>query len=137
MSLGKLMKTLSRESVYQLIDGERDYQDNLPPSRSTHAPVDVGGYLSLMQHYLNEAHKEWAMNPGDTKALDVVRKITALGVHCMEDHGAPARKHESMFPILIEFEQPQGTLGVGRLVVEKPEHLPPGPFRVIHTRYRG
>jgi len=28
----------------------------------------------------------------NVKAIDIVRKIAALGVACMEQHGAPARK---------------------------------------------
>lgn len=81
----------SRRDVYEVVDGERDYQDGLPATRSDGGDKSVGAFLALMQRYMTVALDDYAMNPGDAGALDVVRKITALGVACMEQHGAPAR----------------------------------------------
>jgi hypothetical protein len=87
--VGEKMK---REDVYKLIDGEREYQDQLPPSRTDGKPRSVGDYLTMFRHYLNKADEAWTDNPGDWQALDVVRKLGGIAVHCMEDHGAPPRK---------------------------------------------
>jgi len=80
-----------RRQVYTLIDGERDYQDRLPANRTDGEPRTVGDYLTMLQHYLNEAQRQWVMNAGSQEALDVIRKIAGIAVHCMEDHGAPPR----------------------------------------------
>lgn len=82
-----------RSKVYDLIDGERDYQDSLGPSRHviTGRPHDVGAYLTMLRVYAAKADAAWTDNAGDRAALDVVRKIAGIAVHCMEDHGAPAR----------------------------------------------
>lgn len=81
----------SRKAVYQLIDGERSYQDSLPPSRTDGVERTVGDYITMMGHYYNEMVKAWTVNPGNDQALDVMRKIAGIAVHCMEDHGAPPR----------------------------------------------
>jgi len=87
---------MKRNDVYKLIDGERDYQDELPASRtlkydngSCHT---VGDYVTMLSHYTNKAVEEWTLNPGDDAALNIMRKIAGIAVHCMEDHGAPERK---------------------------------------------
>ena len=84
---------MERDVVYELINGERYYQDSLGPDRKepTIRPHDVGSYLTMMRAYMTKADTAWVANPGDTAALDVVRKIAGICVHCMEDHGAPAR----------------------------------------------
>lgn len=82
---------MNRAEVYRRIDSERDYQDRLPGSRTDGRPHTVGDYVTMLQHYQNELVREWTMNPGDYRALDVIRKIAGIAVHCMEDHGAPSR----------------------------------------------
>lgn len=84
------MKT-PRAEVYAAVDGERDYQDNLPPTRSDGGDRSVGEYVLMLNHYVRLANAAWTDNPGDAQALEVVRKIAGIAVHCMEDHGAPAR----------------------------------------------
>lgn len=87
------MKSLDRQAVYDLIDGERNYQNGLGPERMEviDIPHSVGDYATMLSHYQAELIRTWALNPGDLKALDVMRKIAGIAVHCMEDHGAPAR----------------------------------------------
>lgn len=82
---------MKRKDVYKLIDGERDYQDALPPSRSDGNQRSVGDYITMMGHYYNKLLAAWTDNPADEQALDVMRKIGGIAVHCMEDHGAPER----------------------------------------------
>jgi hypothetical protein len=94
-----------------VIDKERDYQDNLnkgPNGRTDGQTKQVGCFLSLMHHALNDAHKQYYEQQGDTHALHMVRKqyyeqqgdthalhmvrkIAALAVQCLEIHGAPPR----------------------------------------------
>ena len=78
---------MDRKEVYSRIDTERDYQD-LIWSGHTH---EVGAYITMLRHYVTKAEQAWTENQGDTPALDVIRKITAIGVHCMEEHGVPER----------------------------------------------
>ncbi len=82
-----------RTDVYRLIDGERDYQDKLGLGRmaKSDVPHTVGDYVTMMAHYQAELIKAWTLNAGDFAALDVMRKLAGIVVHCMEDHGAPER----------------------------------------------
>lgn len=90
---------MKREEVYKLIDGERDYQTKVEHDSSrtemvfdgVPRPHSVGEYMILLHYYLGKADEAWVMNAGDTAALDVIRKIAGISVHCMEDHDAPAR----------------------------------------------
>jgi hypothetical protein len=82
---------ISRDEVYAAIDGERDYQDALPPSRTDGKVKTVGDYLTLARVCLNRADADYTGNPGDLQALDELRKVAALIVHCLEVHGCPQR----------------------------------------------
>lgn len=86
---------VSREQVYEVLDGERDYQDEKwgpTPSQGQHSPTE---YLVYMKDYLDEAMSDATrgVDPEATEqVLHDIRKITAMGVACMEQHGAPARE---------------------------------------------
>jgi len=50
----------------------------------------------LIQEYAKRARREWTEDfcDGDAvegEALNMIRKITAIGLRCMEHHGAPER----------------------------------------------
>ena len=93
-----------RDDVYGAIDGERDYQDkrwtaNNTPSKGRH---ETAAFLTYMREYLRRAELLASSFADDgvappshefmgESALDFVRKITALGVACMEQNGAPRR----------------------------------------------
>jgi hypothetical protein len=83
-----------REDVYKLIDGERDYQDKLGPDRRDPTEVNhsVGDYLVMLSTYLRRAQDDWTNYPGVYEALDEIRKIGAIAVRCIEEHGAPLRQ---------------------------------------------
>jgi hypothetical protein len=85
-----------RSEVYAAIDSEREYQDRRWNSETTTS----GGLHSLeewaiyMRSYLREAEEQLSRNSkqvGDPLALATIRKIVAMGVACMEQHGAPRR----------------------------------------------
>ena len=80
-----------RDMVYKIINQEREYQDNLSEERTDGHIHSVGEELILLNVYLRKAMDAWADNPGDTYALDQIRKIAAIAVRCMENHGAPPR----------------------------------------------
>ena len=84
----------TRQEVYEVIDGERLYQDNLslgPDGRTDWREKSVGDYLTLIREYSRRADESYAGNPGDTPALHMVRKIAGICVQCLEVHGAPPR----------------------------------------------
>jgi hypothetical protein len=87
---------ITREEVYHVINGERIYQigkwnEDTTESGGRHT---VAEFLLYMQDYLSEAIHQSSRNPDPearNMALDTVRKITALGVACMEQNGFVAR----------------------------------------------
>ena len=78
----------SLETVYRLIDGEREYQARRWPGHSH----NVAAYLTYMHRYLHIAC-EVDSTTGYTNtahflyARGAMRKIAALAVACMEDNG--------------------------------------------------
>lgn len=87
----------TREEVYEAVDGERTYQTkwDTAESQGLHEPA---AFILFMEEYLSEARKlESTRENGNNGrfleegSLDFVRKVTALGVACMEQHGAPRR----------------------------------------------
>jgi hypothetical protein len=90
------MEKLDRIEVYRLIDGERDYQDNLASHKGwvegDRTPAkSAADFITLLDVYVNRAKVAYADNSGDEPALDVIRKIAGIAVHCMEINGAPKR----------------------------------------------
>ena len=93
----------TRTEVYQAVDGERDYQRKWDTAESTgqHEPA---AFVLFMEEYLSEARRlESTCEKGNNRpafegeahhegSLDFVRKVVALGVACMEQHGAPRRE---------------------------------------------
>jgi hypothetical protein len=91
------MRVASREQVYNALDGERDYQDSKWNEDTTlsggrHSPAE---WLVYMQDYLTQAMHQ-ASRYADPVSRDMVlrtiRKITAMGVACMEQNGALSRE---------------------------------------------
>ena len=83
---------MDRTEVYRLIDGERAYQNAMEDKNGWQKKKAVGEWIVLIHHYTTEMDKAWAKNTGDTQALDVMRKIAGIAVHCMEQNGAPPRQ---------------------------------------------
>lgn len=93
-----------RYKVYKALTGEREYQKKWDSAESEglHEPA---AFILFMEDYLAEARKlESTKESGNNGerfegegSLDFVRKVTALGVACMEQHGAPERKPPRQF----------------------------------------
>lgn len=87
---------MERSKVYELIDGERDYQELRwnGHTTSTHGAHSVTEFLVFIRDYVDEA-LHTVSRKGEPEASELasanVRKIAALAVACMEQHGAPAR----------------------------------------------
>src|SRR5277367_4994054 len=87
----------TRADVYTAIDTEREYQDSfvLPDNEywQTHT---LGEFILMLNQYSAQAQTKWT-HPTDPdlrgfeNSLHEVRKIAALAVRCMEQHGAPLR----------------------------------------------
>lgn len=82
------LQVIDRTEVYKAIDSERDYQDRRWPGH-THSIPD---YILFIEDYLAEARHMVSRSNNEAAALDTIRKVAALAVICMEEHGAPVRK---------------------------------------------
>lgn len=83
---------MTREDVYKLIDGEREYQEALPhhQDKMQQANTSVASWIVYMEKQLVRAKdKIYEMN--EHEALTFIRKCTAVGVACMEHNDTPAR----------------------------------------------
>lgn len=81
---------METSQVVKAIETERAYQDK----RWTNPQSSVAEYILYMQHHLNKA----ASAISSSEAIQVhnsvmaqIRKVTALGVACGEQHGMPIR----------------------------------------------
>lgn len=92
---------MQREDVYKLVDGERDYQDSRwggtlssgrkPTDDQNGGDRSIDEFILYIKGYTDDA-VQVASHFGDAaKKLDPIRKIAALCVACMEQHGAPSR----------------------------------------------
>lgn len=86
-----------REDVYRAIDSERDYQDSkdianggeLRRHELESFVLYMDDYMAELKHQLSRIWCSDGKPP--IEALNTLRKVTALGVAAMEQHGAPQR----------------------------------------------
>jgi hypothetical protein len=86
-----------RSEVYAALDGERSYQDakGVANGGAPHQH-ELESFVIYMENYLHELKHDlsriWCPDgKPPLKALHTLRKVTALGVAAMEQHGAPRR----------------------------------------------
>lgn len=85
---------VSRQEVYNVIDGERHYQDAQQGNAKRHEnqpPMTPGEMILCMEECLQQARKAWYKPDGGANCLPFIRKVAALGIQCLERHGAPKR----------------------------------------------
>ncbi len=82
---------MKREDVYKVIDSERDYQDTKWGGAEHDSKHSVGDFLVYMRNYLTQAEKAYSTELDATGALNALRKVTALGVACMEHNPTEKR----------------------------------------------
>lgn len=96
----------TRDEVFQALNTERDYQDAKGAANGG-APHkhELESYVIYMEDYLaelrNQLSRIWVSDgKPPTVALDTLRKVTALGVAAMEEHGAPQRSERQQQGLL-------------------------------------
>jgi hypothetical protein len=87
---------MERSEVYKAIDSERNYQnsrwnEDTTTSENIHTLEDwymyIEDYVNEAKHILSREARQTA-NP---KALDIMRKVSAMAVCAMEAHGVKQR----------------------------------------------
>ena len=87
---------VTREEVYAAIDTEREFQEMLWDNRSAEGN-NPSSWILWMEDYLQEARhiasrgSEAPGTKGRKMIMDAIRKVTTMGVACMEVNGAPKR----------------------------------------------
>jgi hypothetical protein len=89
--------TTPRADVYAALDSERAYQDTRwnESTTTSEGKHSLEEWIVYMEDYSAEAkHLLSRMSTQEAypKALEIIRKVTAMGVACMEQHGAPRRE---------------------------------------------
>ena len=82
------------QDVLDAIDSERAYQKKLwPGHEEPDNPLTIGEFLLLIEQYSSIAREEWTKEAKpELRTLEVFRKIAAIAVNCMEQHGALKRQ---------------------------------------------
>lgn len=104
---------MTREEVYALIDAEREYQKHWDEKRKTEAEVlggaqqldkdkPVEAWILWMENYLLDARTAATKSLNKAHALEAIRKVTALGVACMEYNDTKPRVK------IVESSRPSG-----------------------------
>jgi hypothetical protein len=96
--MDKRKKYEMHKDVMSAIHDERVFQNRKWGTIEQH-PHEVGGWLTIMRKLLTDAEAEWAGKSGDIGALDELRKVVAVGIACMEQHGAIPRSALSFIAI--------------------------------------
>ncbi len=84
-----------RMAAFDAINSERNYQIAGAGNAKRHPgqpEMTPGEIILCMEKCLADARTIWYHPNGGEKSLEYVRKVTALGVLCMELHGAPQRE---------------------------------------------
>ena len=86
------------EEIITSIKTERDYQDKVWGDSgigSKDESRQISSYILWMEHYLLEARTLASTSDeinNKEPIMDLIRKVSALGVACGQEHGMPKRK---------------------------------------------
>lgn len=86
---------MTRQEAYSVVDSERDYQDYMEAKGDNHVVPNqhAGDRLLAIKHNLDLAIMEWYMERAPFQdTMDYVRKIAALSIRLIEEHGCGKRK---------------------------------------------
>lgn len=86
----------SREAIYSALNEERDYQDRRwnKETTITEGQHSVAEFVLFMDTYIQEIKRDLSYNgepEASQLALDKLRKVTAMGIACMEQNGLVRR----------------------------------------------
>ena len=92
---------MNRLNVYELINGERDYQNSKwnPETTTSDGRHSVEEWFVYIEDYVNEAKHTLSRKPkqvADEEAMEIMRKVAAMAVCAME-------QHETLPRVLNEF----------------------------------
>lgn len=88
----KLPPIQMSDGVIEALNEELAYQSTLPDSgRADAVDHGVAGQLVTLQVYTNEALVAWTKTKGDAAALHALRKVAAIAIRALEEHGCPRR----------------------------------------------
>ena len=93
------MAKATMEEVFAAIRGEKAYQVKLWGPTETRGDHSVAEFILFIEDYIAEARSLVSRNagrPADLDALDVLRKIGALAVSCMEQNGVVTRNPDDI-----------------------------------------
>lgn len=82
---------MEQEEIFERITQERDYQDHMCSLNNLPTNLSIDAELLMLKHYIDKAISIRTKDPHDRPALSEIRKITAIGVRCLETHGCPKR----------------------------------------------
>lgn len=87
----------TRTEVYQAVNTERDFQDSFVlPDRQYYQTHTLGEFILMLNQYAAQCQQKWTHHSdkvdGYPESLHEVRKLAAIAVRCMEQHGAPLRE---------------------------------------------
>lgn len=85
-----LAPTIALSDVFYLVAKERSYQNSTSDQWIHKGTPSVEAELLLLQEYLAQARQAWAKEPGNVGALHAIRKIAAIAVRALENHGLEA-----------------------------------------------
>ena len=97
------------QKVLDAVHEERVFQNRKWGTVGDH-PHEVGGWLTIMRKLLSDAEEAWSSNKGDIGALDEIRKVVAVGIACMEQHG-PVNRSPLAFVALQHSHVPHSVEG--------------------------
>lgn len=95
---------MERNKIYEIIDSERNYQDEKWGGVEHDENKSVGDYLIYMETYLHKARTIYTSDLPSMEALQQLRKVVALGVACFEIHGIIPRNTSLISNIIIPVE---------------------------------
>jgi hypothetical protein len=90
--------TMTRDEVYGLIDGERNYQNQRWADDVVHNETHRHSWeewFMYIEDYVNEAKHILSREGSETgypKAAAIMRKVAAMGVAAMEQNGSSPRE---------------------------------------------
>lgn len=91
----KLYPIFITGDVADAINQELQYQASLQESgRADSVDYGVPGQVVTLVEYTNEVVHRWTREPGQEGALDSLRKVAAIAVRALVEHGCPRRNND-------------------------------------------
>ncbi|MCB1711489.1 MAG: hypothetical protein KDH96_03095 [Candidatus Riesia sp.] len=85
---------MKREEVFNVISGERDYQEGQKRIKESHVVEDfpLSSGMEAIRYNLDKSNKAWYTGKEPySEAMDYIRKIAAICVQMGEQYGMPKR----------------------------------------------